>query len=166
MKDHPTRPTAQVHRRFEGVGHERRCHVVVHLPADETSAAEVEDARKVEPTLACRDIGNVACPGDIGLSGGKAPHDEVRKRWGVLGRDRRADPSALCDADELVEVHQALDALVVDDPAAAAQLSCDAGAPVVLVRVGVDLPDLTEQLVLGQPGGTWTPGLPVVVARG
>ena len=144
MKDHPTRPTAKLHRRLEGVGHEGCRHVVVHLPADETSTAEVEDAREVEPTLACRDVGDVACPGDIGLSGGKAPLDEIGKRRGVLGRDRRADPSALCDADELVEVHQAFDALVVDRATAAAQLFCDAGAPVVLVRVGVDLPDLTE----------------------
>src|ERR1039457_376874 len=119
MKDHPTRPTAKLNRCVKGVGHERRCHVVVHLPADETSAAEVEDARTVEPTLACRDIGNVACPGDIRLAGGKAPLDEVRKGRGVLGRDRRADPSALCDADELAEVPQALDALGGDRATAA-----------------------------------------------
>jgi len=31
--------------------------------------------------------------GSPGLSGGKATLDEVRKRRGVLGWDRRADPS-------------------------------------------------------------------------
>jgi hypothetical protein len=116
------------------------------------------------------DVGDVAHQGNIRLSGSKAPFDEVGKWLGILGSDRRANPSALGDADELVEAHQAFHALVVDGATAAAQPSGDAWAPIAVVRASVDLTDLAEQLALGQLGrrsgrwpsarGSWRPRWP------
>ena len=49
-------PPPQVTHRVGDIGHHRRCHVVVHVRTNQTSAAEVEDVREAAPSLLCRDV--------------------------------------------------------------------------------------------------------------
>jgi len=151
----------EVDRPTQGVGHQGGGHGLVHGPADQTTAAQVEHRGQVEPALVGADVGDVPGPSPVRLTRGEVLVDEVGQRWRPFGRHGGAGRLALGrDPDDGVGGHEPLGALVVHAVAPATELRGHPRAAVGGVRLGVDVHDVVDQVGLVELGLGGTGGRP------
>jgi hypothetical protein len=84
MEDAPFRRIAQAHSHIERLDRQILVHTVAGGPAYEAAPVQIEDYRKVEPTLGGSDIANIASPFAVGRIGCEVaiqhPDDALRNQ--------------------------------------------------------------------------------------
>lgn len=142
---------ARVQRLFERIQNEVRAHRRTDAPTDDATGKHVDHERHVQPTLPCRDIGEVRHPELIWALSLELPVDPVQRARGARIGIRRANSLAANCASQALQLHQPPD-----------RAACDHNAlPVHL------LPDLrhTVDLHVGPPD-TLDLGLQDLIAFG
>ena len=88
--------TTEVRRPAQCIGYQSGRQGLIHGPAHQAAAAQIEHRGQVEPALVGADVGDVARPPVVRLARGEVLVDEVGQRWGPL---RRPWSSAASEAE-------------------------------------------------------------------
>src|SRR3954454_7700353 len=149
---------------IESRGHQFGAEMVLHGPAHDFAAPDINDHCQIQKVLARgRNVGDVGDPELIRSRGREVPLDQIggRPRRAILLRGPR--PFAAADAHELVLSHQTSDSLASDRTSFGLQLLVDARGSIGSARPPINRFDLlAEHLVVLPPLGT-PPVFPRVV---
>jgi hypothetical protein len=137
---------------------------LAHRPADDLAAEQVEDRRRIQPTLAGADIGHIREPDLVRAGGLEVARQQIRGRQeGMMAVGRAAECSATVGLNA-VPAHQALDAASSHPPSLSPQGGVHTWAAVATIAVGMDALHLGQQLTVSAAAVALGPTAPSVVA--
>src|SRR5687767_1394434 len=96
------------------------------------------------------DVRDIADPRVVRRARSETPLEQVRRNWQLVTGVRRASESTSRARFEPVLAHEARDPVLANAVAAVAQLGANTKAPVALVVLGVDRPNLSQQPLIGE----------------
>ena len=134
------------HRHVPRTLYQRRSHVVIHRPAHDLPAVEVDEDCQVRPSSSCRQVGDVADPHPIGKVHLESSLEQVGGDAKLVVRvRRRAAEPPLRDADDSRIAHQPSHAVLPNGPTLFDELGVDARTPVRLSAPPMDRTDVYRE---------------------
>ena len=124
--------------------------MILHRPADDLAAVEVQDGGQIEPALIGLDIGDVGEPDPVRRSGGEVAIEQVRSDREIVaavGGPYPARPRH--DGPDAVTAHQSLDAAAARPTALGLQFGMDARAAIASTGVAMDPSDVLDEPTIG-----------------
>src|SRR5450631_4644254 len=124
--------------------------MILHRPAHDPAAVEIQDGGQIEPALIGLDIGDVGKPDPVRRGGDEVALEQVRGDREVVTAVGGAHPSwPRHDGPDTVAAHQSLDATAARPAALSPQLGMDARAAIAAIGVAVNPPDVVDELTVG-----------------
>src|SRR5450432_2991337 len=124
--------------------------MILHRPAHDPAAVEVQDGGQIEPALIGLDISNICEPDQVRRGGGEVAVEQVRGDREVMAAvcgPRPAWPRH--NGPDTVMAHQSLDATAARSTALSPQLGMDARAAIASVGFAMDPLDVVDELTIG-----------------
>src|SRR6202451_285748 len=148
MEDELQLRSPKPHRGSQGVAHERCRHALGQAPANNLARVKVQDDRQVHPALARPDVRDVADPYRVGLLGMEVSLEQVgRNRQRVIRVGRRL-VLASAFGSQTRFAHQPSDALAANAHALAGELVVHPRRTVTAAKLGEDMTNRREQVVV------------------
>src|ERR1700681_1687047 len=139
--------------------------MILHRPADNPAAVEVQDGGQIEPALIGLDIGDVGEPDTVRRGGKEVSTEQVRCDREVVAAVGGPHPAwPRHDGPDTVMAHQSLDAPTPPPAAPSLQLDMDARAAVASAGVAMDPLDVVDQLTIGGRSPALRPRAPGIIA--
>lgn len=147
MKQQTGVDDARLSSHLKRCDHQRARHPFADGPTDDATAEQIQHHGQIQPAFACRHVGDVADPLDVWSLGAERAIQHVRcNRQAVIGIGRLLEALALVSPrNKAVLLHQAFDALVIDESAHALKCFGHLAAAVTLFRLGMNRAHLNEQ---------------------
>src|SRR5450631_2447771 len=126
-------------------------HALVHRKADNLTAEQIDDDRKIDPAFRRPEIGDVARPDSIRRFDAKLALEQVRRNGKVMGAVRRRLELAFAACAKVVRLHQFSHAVLASANAALVKFAPDARPTVGALHLIEDRLDVNQQGDVADP---------------
>src|ERR1700723_184131 len=154
-------------------GHHQRgerqlgAHMIAHRPADDLARGKVEDRGEIEPSLSSGDVWDVRQPDGVRRRCRERLLQQVRRDRKVVAAVRcaRLEPTS-CQAANAVVAHQTGDASPANRSAFSTKRGVHPQRAITATMLGLETPDIAEQMTVGDEPGAVRAIPPCIVAAG
>src|ERR1700729_4474644 len=154
-------------------GHHQRgerqlgAHMIAHCPADDLARGKVEDRGEIEPSLSSGDVCDVRQPDGVRRRCRERLLQQVRRDRKVVAAVRcaRLEPTP-CQAANAVVAHQTGDASPANRSAFSTKRGVHPQRAITATMLGLETPDIAEQMTVGDEPGAVRAIPPCIVAAG